>query len=205
MICVERGIHWVLKNYKKYQIRIVNISVGTLPHLGISEGQRLVSAVEELWEAGIIVVTSAGNYGPARGSITLPGASKKVITVGAVDDQIYINQNGQMRRNYSGRGPTQECVCKPEILAPGSYIKSCNYQWNSKLHKGSEPYCIKSGTSMATPVISGALACLLSKYPDMTNLDAKLALRDCAIDLGKSINEQGWGLVDMERLIAGLK
>ncbi len=58
---------------------------------------------------------------------------------------------------------------------------------------------------MATPVVSGALACLLCKYPHMSNLAVKLALRDCAADLGKDINEQGWGLIDMEELITGLK
>lgn len=41
-----------------------------------------------------------------------------------------------------------------------------------------KPYVAKSGTSMATPMVSGAIACLLSKYPDMTNVEVKLKLRE---------------------------
>ncbi len=195
-----KGIRWILENHKKLNIRIVNISVGTIPTLKDYNEFQLLRSVDELWDAGIIVVTAAGNNGPKRGSITLPGISKKVITVGAVDDHVFINEKGDVKYNYSGRGPTYECVCKPDIVAPGSYIKSCN---NYKLSgQGIKKfYTIKSGTSMATPVVSGAIALLLEKDPTLTNVDVKLKLRETSRNLNRPANEQGWGLLDITKLL----
>ena len=62
-------------------------------------------------------------------------------------------------------------------------------------------YMVKSGTSMSTPVVSGALALLLERYPEMTNVDVKLRIRERAVDLGLPRNQQGWGLLDVGRLI----
>ena len=83
---VIKGIRWVQENQKKYNILVVNISVGTLPHVGDKEEQRLLQAVEELWDDGLVVVAAAGNYGPGRGTVTIPGVSKKIITVGSSND-----------------------------------------------------------------------------------------------------------------------
>ncbi|MEG1957482.1 MAG: S8 family peptidase [Lachnospiraceae bacterium] len=195
---VLKGIRWVLCHQIKYNIKIVNISVGTLPTINSSDEARLVAGVEELWNMGMVVVTAAGNYGPQKGSITTPGISKKVITVGSSNDQFYIDSFGHKIKDYSGRGPTFEFVFKPDILAPGSYITSCNAQYLKQLKS---PYTVKSGTSMSTPVVSGAIALLLSKYPDMNNVEVKLRLRESSTDLGLSMNQQGWGLLNVEKLI----
>ena len=53
---------------------------------------------------------------------------------------------------------------------------------------------MKSGTSMATPVVAGAGAMLLSKYPDMTNVEIKLKLRESCQRAG---SQAGWGLLDV--------
>jgi serine protease AprX len=67
-------------------------------------------------------------------------------------------------------------------------------------------YTVKSGTSMATPVVAGAIALLISACPDLSNLEIKLCLRDCAVDLGMHWEKQGWGLLNVRRLIdAGMK
>lgn len=154
-----------------------------------------------MWWEGLIVVVAAGNYGPAEGSITIPGISKRVITVGAVDDHIFINKNGIIKYNYSGRGVLEDLVFKPDILAPGSYIKSCRNTWNNKNKK--TYYTIKSGTSMATPVVSGAVALLISRYPELTNDEVKFRLCASAYDLNRPLNEQGCGLLNIEALILG--
>lgn len=60
---------------------------------------------------------------------------------------------------------------------------------------------MKSGTSMATPVAAGAIALLLEKYPDLSNRDVKLRLKERAIDLKLPKNQQGWGFLDVERLL----
>lgn len=195
---VLKGIRWVLENQKRYKIRIVNISVGTLPQSGDHEEEQLVEAVETLWEAGIVVVAAAGNYGPGAGTITTPGISKKIITVGSSNDQFSIGGDGNPKKDYSGRGPTRECVCKPDVVAPGSYIIACNAYY---LNKGNSPYTIKSGTSMATPVVAGAIAVLLSKYPDMSNVEVKLRLRERCLDLRMKNNQQGWGIIQLENLL----
>lgn len=154
--------------------------------------------MENAWDEGIVVVTAAGNNGPKPMTITTPGISRKVITVGCSDDQEMADVQGNKMINYSGRGPTAACICKPDIVAPGSSIISCAAisRRNSKL------YCIKSGTSMATPVVSGAIAALLSKYPNMTNVDVKIRLMEKAIDLGLPKNQQGWGMLDVSNLLS---
>ena len=59
----------------------------------------------------------------------------------------------------------------------------------------------KSGTSMATPVVSGAAALAFQKFPDITNEECKQKLQFTATDLGLPWNRQGWGLLNVERLL----
>lgn len=193
---VLNGIEWVLKNREHYGVRIVNISVGTQPELAEEQKQRFLEAVEELWDQGLVVVVSAGNYGPGEGTVAVPGNSRKVITVGVPDTEIPPVSRRKNNVNYSGRGPTWACVVKPDVFAPGTGIISCNARYG---HPGEHPYIMKTGTSMATPVVSGAIACLLSKYPDMTNVEAKLKLREsCVRSPGTGA---GWGMLNVERLL----
>ena len=91
-----KAIDWIVKYKERYRIRIVNISVGTLPHRQSKAEKELLQGVERLWDEGLVVVTAAGNYGPAKGSITVPGNSRKVITVGSSDDQIPLLTNQRM-------------------------------------------------------------------------------------------------------------
>ena len=193
---VISGIQWVMESAVSCGIRIVNISVGTQPDLAQSQKDRLQKAVEELWDMGLIVVVSAGNYGPRSGTVVVPGNSRKVITVGVPDSPSSFSRSHRERINYSGRGPTNECVIKPDIFAPGTGILSCNSRFS---FPGEPPYIMKSGTSMATPVVSGALACLLSKYPDMTNVEVKLKLRESCMKIPGT--ESGWGLLNVEQLM----
>lgn len=193
---VISGIHWIMKSASFYDIRIVNISVGTQPDLAQPQKDRLQKAVEDLWDMGLIVVVSAGNYGPRSGTVVVPGNSKKVITVGVPDSPFAGRGRFRERINYSGRGPTNECIIKPDIFAPGTGILSCN----SRFSLSGEPlYIMKSGTSMATPVVSGALACLLSKFPDMTNVEVKLKLRQSCVKIPGT--ESGWGFLNVENLL----
>ena len=192
------GIKAILRNRDKWQIRIVNISIGTLPHQGDEEEMELMRWVDRLWDEGLVVVAAAGNFGPRSGTVTIPGISKKVITVGASDDGNQKDRYGKVGTNYSGRGPTSECVCKPDLVAPGSYTRSCN---GFSQKKNQKAYSVKSGTSMSAPVVSGAVALLLSKYPDMKNVEVKLRLLMSADDMGKDPNIQGRGLLNIEKLL----
>lgn len=209
---VLAGLQWIIDNKDKYNIRILNISVGTTAKDNVDENSLLVKGVNAVWDAGIVVVVAAGNNGPSPMSISTPGISRKVITVGSSDDRISVELFGSKTKDYSGRGPTASCIKKPDIVAPGSNIVSCstmkNYQRyrynllnNPRTDNYSLMYAVKSGTSMATPIVSGAIALLLSKYPHMTNKDVKLKLRESAVDLGYSWAKQGWGLLNIPRLL----
>jgi serine protease AprX len=190
---VLAGLRYVREQREKWNIRIVNISVGSFSRRNMGEDSALVRGVNEAWDDGLVVVVAAGNMGPDRGTITTPGISRKVITVGCSDDEQEVCVRGSHMVNYSGRGPTGACVCKPDIVAPGAAITSCsNYPG---------AYTMKSGTSMSTPVVSGAIALLLEKYPGMSNRDVKLFLRARAKDLGMERNRQGWGLLDVKELL----
>lgn len=208
---VLAGLQWIIDHRKEYNIRIVNISVGATTKDNGDENSLLVQGVNAVWDSGIVVIVAAGNNGPGRMSISTPGISRKVITVGSYDDNISVEMSGNRMKDYSGRGPTQYCIKKPDIVAPGSNIISCNIGRyagkNNSVNRthldGPMMYAQKSGTSMATPVVSGAIALLLGAYPHLSNKDVKLRLRNSSIDLGHHWEKQGWGLLNVRNLIVG--
>lgn len=193
------ALDWILKNHRRYNIRILNISVGCSGRKNFDESCELVKKVEELWHEGIVVVAAAGNNGPKPQSIGAPANSRKIITVGASDDDFCVVTEQGMMQNYSGRGPTRECIRKPDIVAPGTGIKSCNYQF--KYHQPSTMYTVKSGTSMSAPIVSGAIALLLCKASYLTPVEVKMILKDSADDLGYPPNRQGWGQINVKRML----
>lgn len=214
---VLAGLQWILDNKEKYNIRVVNISVGATTKSETDESSMLVKGVNAVWDAGIVVVVAAGNNGPNPMSISIPGISRKVITVGSSDDNYTVEVFGNRKKDYSGRGPTTACIKKPDIIAPGSSIVSCKvinrqkrYVSKNISNKGGESlnkttyemYTIKSGTSMSTPIVSGAIALLLSRYPNMNNRDIKLKLKTGTIDLGYPWSKQGWGLLNIPKLLS---
>ena len=192
-----RGLSWIRKQKERYGIRIVNISVGSVPRRETAETSALVRGVEVAWADGLVVIVAAGNEGPEARSVTTPGISRKVITVGCSDDQQSVRVGGISMVDYSGRGPTVSCICKPDVVAPGAAVVSCCVPSVRKNHY----YGIKSGTSMATPVVSGAAALLLEKYPYLTPKEVKLRLLERARDLGLPRNQQGRGMVDLAALL----
>ena len=191
---IVNALDWVIQNRAQYDIRILNISAGTTKGEGDIGSVELVKQVERAWDAGIVVVVAAGNMGPAPSSITVPGNSRKVITVGSSDQFLYRPVSGN--QNYSGCGPTRECICKPELVAPGTDIISCSSYWKSGKY-----YSKKSGTSMAAPAVAGCAALLLEQEPFLSNVEVKMRLKAAAVDLGFSMNRQGWGMPDLRKLL----
>ncbi len=186
---ILKGLWWTGENAGKFGIRVVNISAGAKIGLDEEKEARLLEAVDRLWDMGLVVVVSAGNYGPGEGTIAVPGTSRKVITVGA------LKEGGEP--GCSGTGPTRECVVKPDLVAPGYQIISCN----NVSPRAKKPYTVKSGSSMATPVVSGAAAVLLSKFPDMTNVELKLKLWETCEKIEEKRAGTGWGMLRMDRLL----
>lgn len=193
-----QALYWLIEHGREYDVRIINISVGSVCKKSCSDSE-LIHAVEDAWDAGFLICAAAGNQGPERSSITSPGTSPKIITVGSSDDDRAVRVLGKRKIHYSGRGPTEDCVCKPDVTAPGAYLVSCNAAWKKK---GNSCYVAKSGTSMATPVVSGSLCLLLSKEPSLTNKEVKLRLRSSCMDLGLPRNQQGWGRIDLPGLLS---
>lgn len=188
------AVDWTIRNRERYRIRILNISAGTAKGEMEETSETLVREVERAWDAGLVVVVAAGNMGPEPMSITAPGNSRKVITVGAADQ--FRHQAGNRNRDYSGCGPTQKCICKPELVAPGTGITSCSNGYFSGRY-----YAVKSGTSMAAPAVAGCIALLLEKEPNLTNVQVKMRLKEAAVDLGYPANRQGWGMPNLKKLL----
>ena len=201
--CTEamlEGLDWILQVRERYRIRILNISVG-IGALDEWEKERaLRDKIEELWEIGILVVCAAGNKGPGDSTISSVGGSSRVVTVGCHDGS-YARENPARCETYSGRGMPGSFIRKPDLVAPGTDIVSCNAYYRSLTGKNRRAYTTKSGTSMATPVVSGAAALLFQKHPDSTNEQCKQKLQFSATDLGLPWNQQGWGMLHVERLL----
>ncbi|GAB6136125.1 S8 family serine peptidase [Thermococcus prieurii] len=152
------GVDWVIKNKDKYHIKVINLSLGSSQS---SDGTDALSQeVDKAWEDGIVVCVAAGNSGPDTYTIGSPAAAPDVITVGAVDKNDVIT-------SFSSRGPTADGRLKPEVVAPGNWIisdRAAGTELTNELV--GQYYVAASGTSMATPHVSGAVALLRQAHPD---------------------------------------
>jgi subtilisin family serine protease len=151
----------------------------------------LSKVVDNAVDAGVVVVVAAGNEGPDYQTISAPGCAKKVITVGAV------NKSDNIAK-FSSRGPHVSkygVIPKPDVVAPGVGI-------NSTVPTGICDFCTlsgyisMSGTSMATPHVSGLAALLLQVFPSWKPEEIKSSIMLGAIDLGYDSATQGSGRID---------
>jgi len=176
------AMQWALHHKDTYNIKVVNLS------LGISSENRsmpdpLILGATSLVKNGITVVTAAGNSGPGRGTITSPGVSPYVITVGSANKTL----NGIP--NFSSRGPTPSGLKKPDVIAPGVDIVSLD----TATYKG---YVTQSGTSMSAPHISGIAACLHAAFPHLSPAQVKRIILSNASPIRRyDRNTQGHGLI----------
>ncbi|MDD2972405.1 MAG: S8 family peptidase [Lachnospiraceae bacterium] len=196
---MDRAIRWLIENRQVYHIRILNISIGTQME-DEATTKAIMECVEKAWNAGIIVVTAAGNGGPKLMSISSIGVSNKVLTVGCHDGGFFGTRE-DLCENYSGRGPTRFSLKKPDVVAPGTDIISCNGKIRKVRNTYQNPYVAKSGTSMATPIVSGACALYLEKYPSAGNDEVKQRIIYSARDMNENWTKQGWGMLDIQKLL----
>lgn len=188
---VLRAIEWISNNHKIYNIRLLNFSVGFLSRANRREQEALLGAIDGLWDEDVMVITAAGNNGPRAHTVTVPGISRRVVTVGACDD--VSGMAIDLQRGYSGKGPTGCCIVKPEILAPGTKILS--------LSGDSNGYTRKSGTSMAAPVVCGALALAFEKNPVLTPAELKLKLYETVTPPKPESGIKAWGTLHVDNLM----
>jgi subtilisin family serine protease len=159
-----------------------------------------------VWEHDdMAVAVAAGNDGQA-GSISSPGTAKNVITVGASEnnrpEKGNIADNPAELAFFSSRGPASDGRCKPDIVAPGTWILSTRSSLaQPEKYWGVEGqyYAYSSGTSMATPIVAGMLALVREYFVRVSGCEPcaallKAALLDGAFVLpGYMENEEGWG------------
>lgn len=89
---------------------------------------------------------------------------------------------------------------KPDVVAPGTDIISCSGRFTRTPSGYRSAYTRKSGTSMATPIVSGAAALFLQKFPYMSNEQVKRQMIYSARDMGDDWNKQGWGMLNVEEM-----
>jgi len=207
-----------LKN--TYNIRVINVSVGA----AVVESYRvdpLAQATRRAVEAGIVVVAAAGNLGQNNdgdiqyGGITAPGNAPWVITVGASSHHGTARRSDDSIAAFSSRGPTWiDFAAKPDLVAPGVGIESLSdphsrlytdlpdFRLAGTRNTPFDPYMSLSGTSMAAPVVTGAIALMLEVNPSLTPNAVKAILEFTA---ERRANEpalsQGAGLINVHGAI----
>jgi len=198
---VINAIYQAIQMKALYNLRVMNLSVGRSVFESYKQDP-LCHAVEVAWRAGIVVVVAAGNDGRDNsfnnngyGTINAPGNDPYVITVGAMNTLGTPDRSDDVMTSYSSKGPTAiDHIVKPDIVAPGNKVISLQAQDSTLVAgypanvpptgyyrdgKGKRPspnYFMLSGTSMATPVVSGAAALLLQRHPRLTPDQVKARL-----------------------------
>lgn len=162
--------------------------------------------IENAWDKGIVVVAAAGNEGPDPSTISSPGISPKIITVGAMDDVDTVVRIDDQVADFSSRGPTPDGLVKPDILCPGVNIISLRSpkSYLDKMYKSSRietNYFTLSGTSMATPICAGVVALMLQHNPNLNPDQIKQILLATAEDWALPSNVQGKGYINAERAV----
>lgn len=154
--------------------------------------QTFWNAIDLVEAAGIVNVIAVDNTGPGYASVNSPESRADTpyrnFCVGNVDP----HQDGYPINPSSSRGPSpcDSSSIKPELTAPGTQIYST---------VPDDAYGVKTGTSMACPHVSGAVAILRSVNPDLTVDQVKEALMTTASDRGDpgEDNAYGWGVLDV--------
>lgn len=200
---VIAAINQAIKLKAIYGIRVLNLSLGRPVHQSYRLDP-LCQAVEQAYKAGLVVVVAAGNDGRNNtfgnngyGTISAPGNDPWVITVGAMKDAGTVTTADDTIASYSSKGPTLlDHIVKPDLVAPGNHIVSLladdkntliasfpangvtrDYYTDGKVSaKLSKDYLRLSGTSMAAPMVSGAVALLLQQDPTLTPDQVKARL-----------------------------
>lgn len=202
---VMAGVEWCIQNKSVYNIRVLSMSLGSQANQPAKDDP-VVQVVEKAWSAGIVVVVAAGNDGPNPQTISSPGISPLVITVGAMDDKRTVDRKDDTVADFSSRGPTMDGLVKPDVLSPGVNIISLRspgsmLDKSMKSSRVGSQYFSLSGTSMATPICAGVAALVIGKNPGLTPDQVKEHILNGAENRGYPPNVQGQGYIDASKSV----
>ncbi|MDP9326584.1 MAG: S8 family serine peptidase, partial [Actinomycetota bacterium] len=195
------GIQWCAN---RASVDVISLSLGSdVPSDGLDGLSQAVDAA--VLNKGKIVVAAAGNAGDFPGTIASPGSAVQALTVGATADwsapaSAPYHAEGPYLAPFSSRGPTLDNRIKPDIVAPGVNIGSAAAGSVSDYVGGPQG----TGTSFATPFVSGVAALLRQKQPGWTQANVRADIEGTAFDVGPSgkDNEWGAGLLDGYEAVA---
>ena len=226
---IARGIRWVIANRERYDIRVLNISLGGDEDVPCSKSI-IDQAAEEAISKGIVVVAAAGNSG-AEGRHSIPPAnSPSVITVGGYSDNNQLDGNG-LGLYHSNFGPTADGTVKPEIVAPAMWVaapilpgthlyeraealsQSTTMEMQSDVEQDlrqlkivATHYQHVDGTSFAAPIVTSIVAQMIEANPQLTPGAIKNILISTADRIAnESVIRQGYGVVHARRAVEWAK
>jgi serine protease AprX len=190
---VIAAIDWVVQHRRDngMNIRVLNLSYGTNSSqwFGVDP---LAFAVEQAWDAGIVVVAAAGNSGfQTKGSspaLANPAYDKRIIAVGASDSMGTMTVVDDTVPDFSAAAKTGSARA-PDFVAPGVHLQGLrvlNSYIDTKVDGKTildDRFMRGSGTSEAAAIASGAVALILDKYPNATPDQVKRLLKNGALDL----------------------
>jgi subtilisin family serine protease len=226
---IIKGLEWAtygtntIRGDEDFEADVISMSFGGLeiPNDG---GDPMSMAIDRIVSEGVICVAAAANEGMGKSTITSPGVSREVITVGASTENWFMAHvykywpfydpiTGELFTTYyendqmiwwSSRGPTADGRIDPDISAIGA--------WGITSGLGNK-LTLFGGTSMATPIVSGTAALAIQAFreeygTDPTPATVKSLLMSTSKDLGYVAHAQGAGRVDAYetyRAIKGLR
>ena len=201
---IVASVGWVIahRNDNGLHVRVLNLSFGTPPSRYQSD--LLAYAVEQAWKAGIVVVVSAGNEGEKHRGLTSPAYDPFILSIGADDLSGTAAVADDVVPSWSSRGLGRN----PDLVAPGRSIASLRDP-NSALDlahpeaRVGDDLLKGSGTSQAAAVVSGAVALLLERRPDLSPDQVKAMVKSSADPLsGPGPDAQGAGRLNVMRALA---
>ena len=168
---VLNGLNWIFANRLTYNIRVLNLSFAAKPQ-SFYWNDPIDQAVMKLWQAGVVVVASAGNWGPTAQTIGVPGNVPYIITVGAMTEQLHAQQPAQLHRLTSiliHRPDFPRASSNRKSWRPAAHIvgemdekgRLASQQQHPEFALSVDNLFIMSGTSQAAAVVSGSVALML--------------------------------------------
>lgn len=202
MLAGLEAFDWVLTNHAAYNIRVVSNSWGTSGSWPYSPDDPINVASRMAHDAGLVVTFAAGNEGPGTHTLNPYCVAPWTICVAAG------YKDGRTLADFSSRGIPGDSLHHPTITAPGVdivaaratagvYVATFFKVDHLDIGTDSVRYAVASGTSMATPHVSGTAALMLEANPSLTPDQVKSVLESTATPMpGYAVHEVGAGYLN---------